>query len=349
MDIKKLQRVVVDALEDVKAQNIKVFNTMGLSDMFDRVVLASGTSNRQTRALAYRVAQQVKEAGGHVVSVEGADTGEWVLVDLGDLVVHVMQPAIREYYSLEEIWGGKPVRVKTTDTGARRIVAHGSGDDEPAPHQSANGTHGSVSAGVQMNGADTEPRATTFAHAPSEAPAPAPAPAAARRSTKTTVVKAGVRATPAKAAGKSASAKSAAKTASAKSAGARAVGKTAGKSAKTTARKSAAGKPAEKPAPNGTPRKTASDKRAGKPASARPASKSASSKRPVSKAARRTTNSGATRATPRTTAGATRGKSAGKSAPRKSTATRRPAQTTAKTRSPARKAGVGAARKVRRS
>lgn len=128
MDIRKLQRVVVDALEDVKAQNIKVFNTIGLSDMFDRVVLASGTSNRQTRALAYRVAQQVKEAGGHVVSVEGADAGEWVLVDLGDLVVHVMQPAIRDYYGLEEIWGGKPVKLRIGESGAKRIVAHASSD-----------------------------------------------------------------------------------------------------------------------------------------------------------------------------------------------------------------------------
>jgi len=137
MDIRKLQRVVIDALEDVKAQNIKVFNTIGLSDMFDRVVLASGTSNRQTRALAYRVAQQVKEAGGHVVSVEGADAGEWVLVDLGDLVVHVMQPAIREYYGLEEIWGGKPVKLKLAESGARRIAAHESdeapADEAPAP------------------------------------------------------------------------------------------------------------------------------------------------------------------------------------------------------------------------
>ena len=131
MDIRKLQRVVVDALEDVKAQNIKVFNTIGLSDMFDRVVLASGTSNRQTRALAYRVAQQVKEAGGHVVSVEGADAGDWVLVDLGDLVVHVMQPAIRDYHGLEEIWGGKPVKMKLGDSGAKRIVAHASSDAPP--------------------------------------------------------------------------------------------------------------------------------------------------------------------------------------------------------------------------
>ena len=115
MDIKKLQRVVVDALEDVKAQDIAVFNTTTLSDLFDRVILASGTSNRQTRALAARVVEKVKEAGGEVISVEGEDTGEWVLVDLGDAVVHVMQPAVRAYYGLEEIWGGKPVRMKRAE------------------------------------------------------------------------------------------------------------------------------------------------------------------------------------------------------------------------------------------
>ncbi len=120
MDIRKLQRVVVDALEDVKAQDISVFNTTSLSDMFDRVVLATGTSNRQTRALASRVAQQVKSKGGRVISVEGDDNGEWVLVDLGDLVVHVMQPAIRDYYALEEIWGGKPVAMKLAQSGTKR-------------------------------------------------------------------------------------------------------------------------------------------------------------------------------------------------------------------------------------
>ena len=112
MDLRKLQRLVVDALEDVKGQDIRVFNTTGLTDLFDRVVLVSGTSNRQTRALAAHVREKVKEAGGTVISVEGEETGEWVLVDLGDIVVHVMQPAIRSYYNLEEIWGGKPVRVK---------------------------------------------------------------------------------------------------------------------------------------------------------------------------------------------------------------------------------------------
>jgi ribosome-associated protein len=118
MDLRKLQRVVIDALEDVKGQDIRVFNTTGQTDLFDRVVVVSGTSNRQTRALASHVREKVKEAGGHVISVEGDDTGEWVLVDLGDIVVHVMQPAIRSYYNLEEIWGSKPVRVKLGGTRA---------------------------------------------------------------------------------------------------------------------------------------------------------------------------------------------------------------------------------------
>lgn len=127
MQLQKLQRVVVDALEDVKGQDIKVYNTVGLSDMFDRVVLASGTSNRQTRALASNVAEKVKAAGGKVVSVEGTDSGEWVLVDLGDIVVHIMQPAIREYYELEEMWGSKPVRIKLASAraAARRAGAGG--------------------------------------------------------------------------------------------------------------------------------------------------------------------------------------------------------------------------------
>lgn len=99
----------------MKAQDIKVYNTLGLSDMFDRVVLASGTSNRQTRSLAWSVVEKVKEAGGRVISVEGTDPGEWVLVDLGDLVVHIMQPAVRQYYGLEEMWGSKPVRVRLAE------------------------------------------------------------------------------------------------------------------------------------------------------------------------------------------------------------------------------------------
>ena len=122
MNIQKLQRLVIDALEDVKAQDIKVFNTTEITTMFDRVVLATGTSNRQTRALASSVADAAREQKIPIVAYEGQDTGEWVLLDLGDIVVHCMQPEIRRYYNLEEIWGGKPVRVKllpqSTQTGA---------------------------------------------------------------------------------------------------------------------------------------------------------------------------------------------------------------------------------------
>lgn len=112
MDIRKLQRVIVDGLEDVKAQDIRVFNTSHLTDLFDRVIVASGTSNRQTKALATSVREKVKEAGGEIISMEGEDIGEWVLVDCGDAVVHILQPALRQYYNLEEIWGDKPVRIK---------------------------------------------------------------------------------------------------------------------------------------------------------------------------------------------------------------------------------------------
>ncbi len=112
MDIKKQQRAVVDALEDIKAQNIQVYNTEEITSLFDRVVIATATSNRQTRALANSVQDKARELGIGIIATEGQETGEWVLVDLGDIVVHIMQPTIREYYNLEEIWGGKPVRVK---------------------------------------------------------------------------------------------------------------------------------------------------------------------------------------------------------------------------------------------
>ena len=111
MDIKKLQTLVVDALEDVKGQDIAVFDTMHLTSLFDRIAVVSGTSNRQTKALAASVRDKVKAGGGDVVGIEGEDTGEWVLVDLGDMIVHIMQPAIRQYYRLEEIWGEKPVKL----------------------------------------------------------------------------------------------------------------------------------------------------------------------------------------------------------------------------------------------
>ncbi len=112
LDIRKLQRAIVDGLEDVKAQDIVVYNTEHLSPMFERVIVASGTSNRQTKALAASVRDSVKAKGLPVLSTEGEDNGEWIIVDCGAAVAHIMQPAIREYYHLEEIWGGKPVRLK---------------------------------------------------------------------------------------------------------------------------------------------------------------------------------------------------------------------------------------------
>jgi len=104
MDIRKLQRIVVTALEDIKAKDIAVINTRKLSDLFARVVIASADSTRQVRALARNVEERVREAGGEILGVEGEATGEWVLVDAGDIVVHVMQPQVRAYYDLETLW-----------------------------------------------------------------------------------------------------------------------------------------------------------------------------------------------------------------------------------------------------
>ena len=112
MELKKLQRVIIDSLEDLKAQDIRVYDTTKLSELFDRVIIATGTSNRQTRALGMSVKEDVNTKGGEVISVEGQETGEWVLVDCGDIVVHILQPALRAYYQLEGMWGSKPVRVK---------------------------------------------------------------------------------------------------------------------------------------------------------------------------------------------------------------------------------------------
>ena len=111
-DVQKLQRVIVDALEDVKAQDIQVFNTEHLSPLFERVIIASGTSNRQTKALSASVRDKVREAGFGKPRIEGEDNGEWIIADCGAAVVHIMQPVIRQYYNLEEIWGDKPVRLK---------------------------------------------------------------------------------------------------------------------------------------------------------------------------------------------------------------------------------------------
>ena len=178
MTITKLQRTVVDALEDIKAQDIRVFNTTGLSDLFDRVVLASATSNRQTRSLANHLKEKAKEKGFPVVSTEGEDSGEWVLVDLGDMVVHIMQPAIRAYYNLEELWGAKPVNVKLggSQAGAQESAAgratarkataktapaRTAGAKKAAPKKPAvagSAARKTASAGVGKTGAGASPR-----------------------------------------------------------------------------------------------------------------------------------------------------------------------------------------------
>jgi ribosome-associated protein len=142
MDIRTLQSTVIDALDDLKAQDVKAFSTVGLTDLFDRVIIATGTSNRHTKALAASVRDKVKLKGGAIVSMEGEESGEWVLVDLGDIIVHIMQPSIRNYYNLEELWGSRPVNTKPATSRAGAGSARGAaqkkttlaraGEGEPA-------------------------------------------------------------------------------------------------------------------------------------------------------------------------------------------------------------------------
>jgi ribosome-associated protein len=186
MTITKLQRTVVDALEDIKAQDIRVFNTTGLSDLFDRVVLASATSNRQTRSLASHLKEKAKEKGFPVVSTEGEESGEWVLVDLGDMIVHIMQPAIREYYNLEELWGAKPVKVKLGGAAAQR-------QEEAAPAVPARTADASRAPAARKPAArkpaSERPPEPKKQPAPAKTAAPAKKPAApGRRKTVTTGV-----------------------------------------------------------------------------------------------------------------------------------------------------------------
>lgn len=131
-DLLKLQRAIVDGLEDIKAQDIRVFNTEHLSPLFERVIVATGSSNRQTKALAASVRDKVREAGFAKPRMEGEDNAEWIIVDCGPAVAHVMQPAIRQYYKLEEIWGEKPVRLKSAAPVVRRAS-----DAAPAARKTA--------------------------------------------------------------------------------------------------------------------------------------------------------------------------------------------------------------------
>ncbi len=130
-DVTKLQRAIIDGLEDVKAQDIQVFNTEHLSPLFERVIVATGSSNRQTKALAASVRDAVREAGFVKPRSEGEENGEWIIVDCGQAVVHVMQPAIRQYYRLEEIWGDKPVRMKLGADKPRKVSASEDAEGKP--------------------------------------------------------------------------------------------------------------------------------------------------------------------------------------------------------------------------
>ena len=109
MDIKTLQHIVIAALEDIKGRDIQVINTAPLTALFECIIVASGDSNRQVRSLARHVQEKAAEAGVSAISVEGEEGGEWVLVDLGDMVIHVMQPAVRAHYALEELWSARPI------------------------------------------------------------------------------------------------------------------------------------------------------------------------------------------------------------------------------------------------
>jgi ribosome-associated protein len=162
MDIRKLQRVIVDGLEDVKGQNIVVFNTEHLSSLFERVIIASGTSNRQTKSLASSVREAVKTAGYPVPRLEGESNGEWIIVDCGAAVVHLMQPTIREYYHLEEIWGDKPVNMKLATSTTRLVKA----EEPEAPVKKSKA--GAKKAPAKATAAKTAPAKKAAAKAPAK-------------------------------------------------------------------------------------------------------------------------------------------------------------------------------------
>lgn len=113
MNIEAKIKLAVAALEDIKGRDITVLDTSKLTSLFERMIIATGDSNRQTRALANNVREKMKEAGEHVGGMEGEETGEWVLLDLGEVIVHVMLTATRAHYNLEELWGaGEAARAR---------------------------------------------------------------------------------------------------------------------------------------------------------------------------------------------------------------------------------------------
>ncbi|MGJ7499659.1 MULTISPECIES: ribosome silencing factor [Variovorax] len=173
-DTQKLQRAIIDGLEDVKAQDIQVFDTEHLSPLFERVIVASGTSNRQTKALAASVRDAVREAGFGKPRIEGEDNGEWIIVDCGAAVAHIMQPAIRQYYHLEEIWGDKPVRAKLGGVKPAVATASKVGTEEKKPAAKTPTLRRSSAAKTAIRAAEQEAKA---AKAPAKKTAAKKAPA----------------------------------------------------------------------------------------------------------------------------------------------------------------------------
>jgi ribosome-associated protein len=168
-DIQKLQRAIVDGLEDVKAQDIVVFDTEHLSALFERVIIASGTSNRQTKALASSVRDSLKEAGFPKPRIEGEANGEWIIVDCAQAVVHIMQPTFRQYYHLEELWGERPVRLKL---GAAKPAQSGAAKATPqAPAKNAPEPNMRRSSAAKKGVAEAFPSKAALKKAAAKAPA----------------------------------------------------------------------------------------------------------------------------------------------------------------------------------
>ena len=266
-DVQKLQRAIVDGLEDVKAQDIRVFNTEHLSPLFERVIVASGTSNRQTKALAASVRDAVKEAGFPKPRTEGEENGEWIIVDCGAAVAHIMQPTIRQYYRLEDLWGEMPVRLKL---GAAKPVA----PEAAAPAKKAAPRKGASAPTAAPAAKAPARKAPSRSAAPARAAAKAPAKAAPKfvpKAAPQVALKATPKAAP-KAAAKTAGKAPAAKTTSIQ---------------KLVVKPRSAGAPAKKavPAKSAAPaKKAAPAKRASPAAKAAPARAPAARKSPAAKA-----------------------------------------------------------------
>lgn len=187
-DVQKLQRAIVDGLEDVKGQDIVVFNTEHLSPLFERVIIASGTSNRQTKALASSICEAVKDAGFPKPRIEGEGNGEWIIVDCGAAVAHVMQPNIRQYYHLEEIWGGKVVHLKLGSDKKKPVA-----EDEAQPAAKSPARKKATKAAAESDAADA-PKAKPAKPAAKKAAATgqasvAKAPAAKKTATRSAAAK----------------------------------------------------------------------------------------------------------------------------------------------------------------